>query len=62
MFAAVRSLSWPWMPERRIPSAWIWQETERVPDVTTYVHKLKEAAEAKIHAFIQMLGADARLR
>ncbi len=30
---------------RRIPTAWIVQETERVPDVTTYVTKLKEAAD-----------------
>ena len=30
---------------RRIPTAWIWQESERVPDVTSYVKKLKEAAE-----------------
>jgi decaprenylphospho-beta-D-ribofuranose 2-oxidase len=30
---------------RRIPSPWIWQESERVPDVITYVAKLKEAAE-----------------
>ncbi len=30
---------------RRIPTAWIWQESERVPDVTTYVTRLKEAAE-----------------
>ncbi len=29
---------------RRLPSSWIVQETERVPDVTTYVQKLKDAA------------------
>ncbi|MBX7112944.1 MAG: FAD-binding oxidoreductase [Myxococcaceae bacterium] len=28
----------------RIPSPWIWMESERVPDVDTYVRKLKEAA------------------
>lgn len=31
-------------PMRRIPTPWIWMESERVPDVTTYVRKLKEAA------------------
>jgi decaprenylphospho-beta-D-ribofuranose 2-oxidase len=31
-------------PLTRIPTPWIWQETERVPDVTTYVKKLEEAA------------------
>ena len=29
---------------RRIPSPWIWMESERVPDIDTYVAKLREAA------------------
>ncbi|MBX7101208.1 MAG: FAD-binding oxidoreductase [Myxococcaceae bacterium] len=31
-------------PLSRIPTPWIYQESERVPDVDTYVRKLKEAA------------------
>lgn len=31
-------------PLRRVPTPWIWQETERVPDIDTYVQKLAEAA------------------
>jgi len=31
-------------PLRRIPTPWIWQETERVPDIDAYIEKLKEAA------------------
>lgn len=29
---------------RRIPTPWIWQESERVADIDEYVHALKEAA------------------
>lgn len=29
---------------RRIPTPWIWQQTERVPDIDAYVEKLTEAA------------------
>jgi FAD/FMN-containing dehydrogenase len=32
-------------PLRRIPTPWIWQESERVSDVDEYVAKLKEAAQ-----------------
>lgn len=32
------------IPLRRVPSSWIWQETERVPDIDTYVRRLKETA------------------
>ncbi|MFZ5442832.1 MAG: FAD-binding oxidoreductase [Myxococcota bacterium] len=31
---------------RRIPTPWIWQESERVADIDEYVEKLKEAAAA----------------
>ncbi len=31
-------------PLRRIPTGWIWQETERVSDIDAYIEKLKEAA------------------
>jgi decaprenylphospho-beta-D-ribofuranose 2-oxidase len=31
-------------PLRRVPTPWIWQETERVPDIDAYVEKLAEAA------------------
>jgi len=33
------------LPLRRIPTPWIWQESERVEDIDEYVTKLKEAAE-----------------
>lgn len=32
-------------PLSRIPTGWIWQETERVPDIDAYIAKLKEAAD-----------------
>jgi FAD/FMN-containing dehydrogenase len=32
-------------PLRRVPTPWIWQETERVPDIDAYVEKLAEAAQ-----------------
>ncbi len=32
-------------PLRRIPTTWIWQETERVQDIDEYIAKLKEAAD-----------------
>lgn len=30
---------------RRIPTAWIWQETERVPDIDAYIEALKRSAK-----------------
>lgn len=33
------------LPLRRIPTPWIWQESERVGDIDEYVRKLKEAAK-----------------
>ncbi len=32
-------------PMRRIPSPWIWMESERVPDIDAYVSGLKDAAK-----------------
>jgi FAD/FMN-containing dehydrogenase len=32
-------------PLRRVPTPWIYQETERVPDIDAYVEKLAEAAQ-----------------
>lgn len=32
-------------PLRRIPTPWIWQESERVQDIDEYIGKLKEAAK-----------------
>ena len=28
---------------QRVPTPWIWQESERVPDIDTYIARLKEA-------------------